>query len=254
MNPRQLWLDFPKANDYQLTNFLVCGKNEIAFKASQSITENTSDTFLNPLIIVGGAGSGKTHLLYGIANQVKARSPKLFIHAVSLRDLLGRYQKTTSYAQVASISDEYKSADLLLIDDVHLCEDSEPLQEQVFHIFNEVIRRGKRVVLSSRHSPDELTRLEGYLKSRLLTGASVRISSSGDVLRQAILKKIALDLFLKLSDMSARHITTHITRDISQFTPVVKKISDYSFKTGKKVTPALIKELFQKDGVVPGSV
>ena len=131
----QLIFDFHTTPKYSFNNFVVCEENEIAYKASLTVSQTPLEG-INPIFICGESGTGKTHLLNAIGNSINQSFPSLNQLYVSSSDILERYDNTLSYEEIISISREYKKVDILIIDDIHLINNIEIVQEQVFHIYN----------------------------------------------------------------------------------------------------------------------
>lgn len=239
---KQLIFDFNATPRFTFDNFLVCDENEIAHKASLYVSKNPFEG-INPLYICGGEGTGKTHLLNAIGNSIKSAMPHLNLLYVPSSDILERYNNTLSYEEIIIISKEYKKVDILMIDDIHLISNRETIQEQVFHIYNELLSKGKRVIVAGRRSPEQITGLNDYLKSRFLSGMIVAIKSNKDTIKKSILKKIALDENLIISEASVEYILNHFNREISELHKVIQEINTYSMANKRKVTPELIKEV-----------
>jgi len=237
----QLIFDFHTTPKYSFNNFVVCEENEIAYKASLTVSQTPLEG-INPIFICGESGTGKTHLLNAIGNSINQSFPSLNQLYVSSSDILERYDNTFSYEEIIAISREYKKVDILMIDDIHFINNIEIVQEQVFHIYNELVSKGRRIIVAGRISPDQMTGLNSYLKSRLLSGMIAAIKSNHGTIKKSILKKMALDENLIISDTSADYILNHFNRDIEGLSAIIKKINRYSISSKRKVTPELIKE------------
>jgi chromosomal replication initiator protein len=241
---KQLIFEFHTTPKYTFKNFVVCDENEMAYNISLQISQNPLKG-INPIYICGGSGIGKTHLLHAIGNSIKKSLPFLSLLYVSSSDILKQYNNTLSYEEIITISKEYKNVDILLIDDIHLINNADSVQEQVFYIYNELISKGKRVIVAGRMLPEYIIGLNDYLKSRFLSGMITVIKPGQDTIKKSILKKMALDENLIISDTSADYILNHFNRDINELHTVIKKINHYSIGNRKKVTPELIKEAIE---------
>ncbi|SVB55344.1 uncharacterized protein METZ01_LOCUS208198, partial [marine metagenome] len=134
---------------YIFSNFIEGGCNQFAKAASTSVSEFPGQKGFNPLVIYGGVGLGKTHLLNAIGNQINENHPKLnTVGATSERftiDFISSIQKNNTI----TFSQYYRKADVLLIDDIQFLQGKEQTQEQFFHTFNELYQNGKQVVLTA---------------------------------------------------------------------------------------------------------
>lgn len=238
-SPSQLMLDFPLQPDCRIDNFVVCQENELAYNAALKIADDPLTPEFNPLVIVGSAGSGKTHLLHAVLHKVQADSPDYKIALLSAADLVGEEKEIS---ELSNLFKKFNGIDLLLIDDINLVEGESELQEGIFHLYNQLLSNNKQVVFTSIISPANLKGIDDYLGSRLLSGAIVNIKDSEDTIRVSILKKIARDRYVTLSDNAAQFIINHYTRDIGKFNGLIEKISKYAGSLKRKVTPTLIKK------------
>jgi len=202
---------------YRFDNFIEGSNNEFAKNAARAVSENPGSNNFNPLIIYGGVGLGKTHLMHAIANgaieknintnAVVVTSEKFTLDFVNSL----RKNKTIEFAQ------QYRSADLLLVDDIQFFRGKEQTQEQFFHTFNVLYQNGKQIVMTTDTSPEQMQGLQSRLLSRFNSGLSVDVQPPNFELRVAILLEKAeqnkLTLDYKAIEFIARHIKNNI-RDL----------------------------------------
>ena len=215
---RQTYMSRNNINhQYRFNNFIEGSNNEFAKNAARAVSENPGSNNFNPLIIYGGVGLGKTHLMHAIANgaieknintnAVVVTSEKFTLDFVNSL----RKNKTIEFAQ------QYRSADLLLVDDIQFFRGKEQTQEQFFHTFNVLYQKGKQIVMTTDTYPEEMQGLQSRLLSRFNSGLSVDVQPPNFELRVAILlekaeqNKLALDY--KAIEFIARHIKNNI-RDL----------------------------------------
>jgi chromosomal replication initiator protein len=204
-------------SQYRFDNFIEGSNNEFAKNAAKAVSENPGSNNFNPLIIYGGVGLGKTHLMHSIANgaiennantnAVLVTSEKFTLDFVNSL----RKNKTIEFAQ------QYRSADLLLVDDIQFFRGKEQTQEQFFHTFNVLYQKGKQIVMTTDTYPEEMQGLQSRLLSRFNSGLSVDVQPPNFELRVAILLEKAeqnkLTLDYKAIEFIARHIKNNI-RDL----------------------------------------
>jgi len=202
---------------YRFDNFIEGSNNEFAKNAARAVSENPGSNNFNPLIIYGGVGLGKTHLMHAIANgaieknintnAVVVTSEKFTLDFVNSL----RKNKTIEFAQ------QYRSADLLLVDDIQFFRGKEQTQEQFFHTFNVLYQNGKQIVMTTDTYPEQMQGLQSRLLSRFNSGLSVDVQPPNFELRVAILLEKAeqnkLTLDYKAIEFIARHIKNNI-RDL----------------------------------------
>ncbi len=192
----------PPANlDKRFTfdSFVVGKNNEFVYAAAMSVASDPAGTY-NPLFIYGGTGLGKTHLIQAIANKVIQEKPQLKVIYVTCEQFVNEIIDNMFTSRGAEARDKgaklrqyYRSADVLIIDDIQFIENKKAVQEEFFHTFNELVSKGKQIVISSDHPPKELTALEERLRTRFSGGLLYDILPPNFETKIAILKRKAFE-------------------------------------------------------------
>ena len=184
---------------YTFDSFVVGNSNEFVYAAALSVASDPAGTY-NPLFIYGGTGLGKTHLLQAIANKVVADKPNFKVIYVTCEQFVNEIIDTMFTSRGPDARDKgnklrqyYRSADVLIIDDIQFIENKKAVQEEFFHTFNELVSKGKQIVISSDHPPKELTALEERLKTRFSGGLMYDILPPNFETKVAILKRKAFE-------------------------------------------------------------
>ena len=203
--------------EHTFESFIEGSNNQFAKTAAEAVAENPGKQSFNPLIIYGGTGLGKTHLLHAIGNRVlETQVDKRIIIATSEKFTLDfvnglRKNRTIEFAQ------QYRKADILLIDDIQFFRGKEQTQEQFFHTFNELYQSGKQIVLTADRYPGEMQGLQDRLLSRFQSGLSVDIQPPDFEVRVAILldkaERNSVDLPYDIIEFIATHMRSNI-RDL----------------------------------------
>lgn len=177
----------------------VAGNNLFAFKAAKDVADDPAGTY-NPLFIYGGTGLGKTHLVQAIANQVTEQRPGLKVIYATCEQFVNEIIDTMFMARNAEtrergtkLRQHYRSADVLIIDDIQFIAGKKAVQEEFFHTFNELVAHGKQIVITSDQPPLELTVLDDRLRTRFSGGLVVDILPPNFETKIAILKKKAFE-------------------------------------------------------------
>ncbi len=201
-SPDEEEIPVPPANlDKRFTfdSFVVGKNNEFVYAAALSVAEDPAGTY-NPLFIYGGTGLGKTHLIQAIANKIVAEKPNLKVIYVTCEQFVNEIIDTMFTSRGPEARDKgnklrqyYRSADVLIIDDIQFIENKKAVQEEFFHTFNELISKGKQIVITSDHHPKELTALEERLKTRFSGGLLYDILPPNFETKIAILKRKAFE-------------------------------------------------------------
>ena len=203
--------------EHAFESFIEGSINQFAKTAAEAVAENPGKQSFNPLIIYGGTGLGKTHLLHAIGNRVLETQPdKRIVIATSEKFTLDfvnglRKNRTIEFAQ------QYRKADVLLVDDIQFFRGKEQTQEQFFHTFNELYQAGKQIVLTADRYPGEMQGLQDRLLSRFQSGLSVDIQPPDFEVRVAILldkaERNSVDLPYDIIEFIATHMRSNI-RDL----------------------------------------
>lgn len=173
--------------DFTFETFAVSGANNMAYAAATAVSENPGTSY-NPLFFYGGVGVGKTHLMQAIGNAVLSRLPDTKAIYCMGEEFTNEIVDAIQTKTTKKFKDRYRSARVLLIDDVQFLAGKERVQEEFFHTFNAVQRDGGQIVLTSDRPPHEIDRLEDRLQSRFEGGLLVDIQNPDFELRCAILR------------------------------------------------------------------
>jgi chromosomal replication initiator protein len=193
---------------------LVTGRaNELARAAAQQVAMTRGGSY-NPLFVYGAVGTGKTHLIHAIGNQVYAANPTLevrYVHAQDyVSDVVRAYQQSSREAFVR----EYCSLDLLLIDDIQFFNCKDRTQEEFSFVFNSLVGARKQVVIASDTGPKDVQGLEERLGSRFEQWLTVNIGPPELEMRIAILKSKAAAELVQIADDVFMHIAMHLDSDV----------------------------------------
>lgn len=206
--------------------FVVGNSNKFAHAAAMAVADRPAHTY-NPLFIYGESGLGKTHLLYAIRHVVISNHPDFNIVYVKgdefANELINAIQSGTNPA----FREKYRSADLLLVDDIQFVAGKVQTQEEFFHTFNTLYESGRQIVLTSDRPPMEIMRLEDRLKTRFEWGLLADIQPPDYETRMAIINNKSKQLGLNMSQEVANYIAENITANVRQLEGTVKKLTAY---------------------------
>ncbi len=192
----------PPANidkKFTFERFVVGKNNEFVYEAALAVANDPAGTY-NPLFIYGGTGLGKTHLIQAIANKIVSEKPQLKVIYVTCEQFVNEIIDTMFTSRGPDARDRsnklrqyYRTADVLIVDDIQFIENKKAVQEEFFHTFNELVSKGKQIVISSDHPPKELTALEERLRTRFSGGLLFDILPPNFETKIAILKRKAFE-------------------------------------------------------------
>ncbi|MEQ8674048.1 MAG: chromosomal replication initiator protein DnaA [Aggregatilineales bacterium] len=210
--------------DHVFDRFVVSGSNQMAYEAARAVAENPARMY-NPFMIYGGVGLGKTHLVHAIAHVCTRQGLRaVFIPSeVFTNDLVDAIRHKTT----AMFREKYRSADVLLVDDIQFIAGKESTQEEFFHTFNALHTFQKQIVLVSDRHPRELSTLEDRLRSRFESGLIVDIKPMEYEARVAILRMWAKERKIRVDpaviDMIAHSASNNVRGLQGVFTQIVAK-------------------------------
>jgi chromosomal replication initiator protein len=230
--------------DSRLTfeNFVVGAPNQLAFAIAKRVAESAEATY-NPLFLYGGVGLGKTHLMHAIAWEISFRQPHRKVMYLSAEKFMYRFIRALRYRDMMSFKEQFRSVDVLMIDDVQFISGKDSTQEEFFHTFNALVEDGRQVVLSADKSPTDLSGMEERLRSRLGWGMVADIHPADYELRLGILQarrdKSGVDVSDKVLDFLARKITSNIREIEGAFNRIVA----HATLVGREITVETSREL-----------
>lgn len=172
---------------YTFDNFVVGDGNELAFAACQAITAQPGTKY-NPLYLYGGVGIGKTHLIQAVGNALKKRDPNAKILYIATEQFVREFVQSLRGRTVANFANHYRSADVLIVDDVQFLAGKDKIQEEFFHTFNTLHQSDKQIIMSSDKPPKDIAMLEDRLKSRFAGGMSIDMQAPDFETRCAIIQ------------------------------------------------------------------
>jgi chromosomal replication initiator protein len=175
---------------YAFESFIVGSGNELAYAACQAIAQNPGTRY-NPLFVYGGVGIGKTHLIQAVGNAILAENKNSHVVYVSTEQFVQEFLDAIRYKKNTDFAGYYRSADVLIIDDVQFIAGKEKTQEEFFHTFNALHQANKQIIISSDKSPKDIPTLEERLQSRFAWGMTIDMQAPDFETRCAIIQSKA---------------------------------------------------------------
>jgi chromosomal replication initiator protein len=172
---------------FTFDNFVVGKPNELAHAAARRVAEGGPVTF-NPLVLYGGVGLGKTHLMHAIAWDLRRRRPDLKVVYLSAEQFMYRFVQALRERRMLDFKHLFRSVDVLMVDDVQFIAGKDSTQEEFFHTFNALVDQHKQIIISADRAPGEIKDLEDRVKSRLQCGLVVDLHPTDYELRLGILQ------------------------------------------------------------------
>jgi chromosomal replication initiator protein len=172
---------------YTFESFIVGSGNELAYAACQAIAQNPGTKY-NPMFIYGGVGIGKTHLVQAVGNAVLAKNPNARVVYASTEQFVQEFVDALRFKKTTDFAKHYRSADVLIVDDMQFIAGKEKMQEEFFHTFNALHQANKQIIISSDKQPKEIPTLEERLRSRFAWGMTIDMQNPDFETRCAIIQ------------------------------------------------------------------
>ena len=220
-------LSAPLNPAYTFDTFVVGKTNEFAAAAARKVAESKKVSF-NPLFLYSGVGLGKTHLMHAIAWHIKQQDPSRNVIYLTAEQFLFKFVKALRYKDTAAFKEQFRSVDVLMVDDVQFMSNKDSTQEEFFYTFNSLIEEGRQIIISADKSPTDLEGIETRLKSRLSGGLVADIHPTDFDLRMGILHHKAKEMGIALPEKVAEFLAQKITSNIRELEGSLKRIVAHS--------------------------
>ena len=220
-------LSVPLNPQYTFENFVVGKTNEFAYAAARKVAESRNVSF-NPLFLYSGVGLGKTHLMHAIAWHIKQQDPSRNIVYLSAEKFMYKFVRALRYKDTTAFKEQFRSVDVLMVDDVQFMGGKDTTQEEFFYTFNSLIEEGRQIIISADKSPSDLEGIESRLKSRLGCGLVADIHPTDFDLRIGILENKARQLGVELPAKVAEFLAQKITSNIRELEGALRRVIAHS--------------------------
>jgi len=220
---------------FTFENFVVGKPNELAYAAAQRVA-GSDDVNFNPLFLYGGVGLGKTHLMHSIAWEIRRRDPSRRVLYLSAEKFMYQFIRALRFKDTMAFKDQFRSVDVLMIDDVQFIGGKDSTQEEFFHTFNALVDQNRQVIVSADKSPNDLEGLEERLRSRLGWGLVADIHPTTYELRLGILQskveKTGVHVPIKVLEFLAHKITSNVR----ELEGAMNRITAHATLVGRDIT------------------
>jgi len=236
----QVFIDAPEVGSnldprFTFENFIVGKPNELAHAAARKVAESIEVTF-NPLFLYGGVGLGKTHLMHAIAWHIKKCHPNRKVIYLSAEKFMYQFIRALRYKDTVAFKDQFRSVDVLMIDDVQFISGKDSTQEEFFHTFNAIVDQNHQIIISADKSPSDLEGMEDRLKSRLGWGLVADIHPTTYELRLGILQAKAEQMSIEVSGKVLEFLAHKISSNIRELEGALTRVIAHSTLVGRDIT------------------
>jgi chromosomal replication initiator protein len=226
---------------YNFDNYIEGDCNRLARSAGFAVANKPGTTSFNPLMVYGGVGLGKTHLVQAIGNHIKSNSPEKFVLYVSSEKFVNQFIESLKTNSVQDFANFYLLVDILIIDDVQFLSGKEKTQEMFFHIFNHLHQSGKQIVMTSDLPPRSLKGLEERLLSRFKWGLTADLQSPDFETRMAIIQKKMQSDGLDIPDNVVEYLAYSVDTNMRELEGVLTSLMAQSLLNRKEIDLELAK-------------
>ncbi len=216
-------------------NFVVGKPNEFAYAAAQRVAEADRVSF-NPLFLYSGVGLGKTHLMHAIAWHIREQNQGRRVLYLSAEKFMYRFIRALRDQNTMAFKEQFRSVDVLMIDDVQFIAGKDATQEEFFHTFNALVDQGRQIVISADKSPSDLEGLEERLRSRLNCGMVADIHPTTYELRLGILQQKAEQMGAVMPPKVLEFLAHKITANVRELEGALNRVVAHAQLVGRAIT------------------
>jgi len=226
----------PQDDGYELTfeTFVVGPSNRFDYAACQAVASKPANLY-NPLFIYGNSGLGKTHLLSAVSKEFKNNFPNRSVVYVKSEDFTNEVIDAIAKGTTQALRAKYRSADLLLVDDIQFIGGKVSTQEEFFHTFNTLYEAKKQIVLTSDRPPRDIATLEDRMKNRFEWGLTADVQTPEFETRVAIIRRKAESFDFDIPENVCEYIANKLKNNIRQLEGAVKKLRAFHLLEGRPV-------------------
>jgi len=230
---------------YSFSSFVVGSCNQFAHAAAKAVADNPAERY-NPLFIYGGVGMGKTHLMHAIGRTLADRYASMKIIYTSSEKFMNEMIDCIKTDRMSTFHQHYRTADILLMDDVQILANKERTQEEFFHTFNALHENGKQIVLSSDQPPKQTQGLTDRLRSRFEWGLMVDVQPPDLETKMAILDKKSEAEGIQLPEDVRIYIATKTKSNVRELEGALVKLVAYSSVMDSPITLGMAQQVLKQ--------
>ena len=227
---------------FTFENFVVGAPNELAFAAARRVADAESVPY-NPLFLYGGVGLGKTHLMHAIAWHIRTIRPDRKVIYLSAEKFMYQFVRALRFKDTMAFKEQFRSVDVLMIDDVQFIAGKDSTQEEFFHTFNALVDQNRQLVISADKSPNDLEGMEDRMKSRLGWGLVADIHPTTYELRLGILQSKAEHIDIPVPGKVLEFLAHKITSNVRELEGALNRLAAFGGLVNREVTMETAQEV-----------
>ncbi|MDN5200582.1 chromosomal replication initiator protein DnaA [Fulvivirgaceae bacterium BMA10] len=227
---------------YSFESYIEGDCNRLARSAGYAVANNPGTTSFNPLMLYGGVGLGKTHLVQAIGNEIKRGPVNKFVVYLTSENFTNQFIEALKNNNVQDFTNFYLKVDVLIIDDVQFLSGKEKTQEIFFHIFNHLHQSGKQIILTSDCAPKDLKGLQERLLSRFKWGLTADLQQPDFETRVAIIKRKMQADGITIPENVVEYIAYSVDTNIRELEGVIISLIAHASLNRKEIDLELAKQ------------
>ena len=225
---------------FTFENFVVGKPNELAHAAARRVAESSVGASrsvpFNPLFLYGGVGLGKTHLMHAIAWHIRTHDPLRKMIYLSAEKFMYQFIRALRFKDTMAFKEQFRSVDVLMIDDVQFISGKDSTQEEFFHTFNALVDQNRQIVISADKSPSDLEGMEERMRSRLGWGLVADLHPTTYELRLGILQAKAEQSKAQIPVKVLEFLAHKSTSNVRELEGALNRIAAHSQLVGRAIT------------------
>ena len=232
---------------YRFDNFVLGENNKFALNASIGVATNLGKAY-NPLLIYGGVGLGKTHLMQAIGNEYYSKTETKVekIICITAEDFINEFSESMKNNTQTKFKNKYRNADLLLIDDIHFLLGKKGTQEELFYTFEALYNANKQMVFTCDRPASELKDMSERLRSRVSRGLNVDLTTPNYETRLAILRKKCDERNFEIDNDVLELVAKNVQTNVRELESSLEKINAYQNLLQQKVTTTIAQNILKE--------
>jgi len=228
---------------YRFDSFISGASNELAASAARAAADQPGTRF-NPLLIYGGVGLGKTHLLHAVGHSLYESDPTRRITYLSAERFMNEFISAVRYNLFDQFRRKYREdCDVLLIDDIQFIAGRDRTMDEFFHVFNSLYEAGKQIMVTSDRTPSDMQSMEDRITSRLNWGLVADIKSPDLETRVAILHQKAENDRIAIAHDVCLYLAQQVQSNVRELEGALVRVSTFADLKGVPITTGFIREV-----------